>query len=122
MLQTMLLAAAIAVGSWIHTPGGTWTPDASTMTAVKSAMRGEIARQLKASHATLERGSEYTYQYQGITLDGYRLVLIMGSCTPLAERHRKGIQRIADGGTCYFQAYFDPKRKRFAGFQFNGEA
>ena len=122
------LAAAVSLCAWVYIPGGTWHP--SNQVVREAASRLEQATKKRAAYvrASLPNWSEYTFQYKGQIFHGKKVLYINAYCRPLLPpgvklKHRviiKQFVRVNDGGTCYFQAYFDPVAKKYLLVGFNG--
>ena len=119
-----LAAIAIAVGSWLHVPGGTWQPSTSVVAEARSHLATYAKQQASSKGLALRTWSSYTFQYQGHTLpkSGRRVVYVNAFCTPPPSYAAQEFVRITDGGACYFEAYYDPASKRFIGIAFHGLA
>jgi hypothetical protein len=119
-----LAAIAIAVGSWLQVPGGTWQPDATVVAGARAQLPTYAKQQASSKGLSLRTWSSYTFQYQGRTLpkSGHRVVYVNAFCTPPPSYAAQEFVRITDGGTCYFEAYYDPASKRFIGIAFHGLA
>ena len=123
-MLSALAAIAIAVGSWLHVPGGTWQPDATVVAEARAQLPAYAKQQASSKGLSLRAWSSYTFQYQGSSLpkSGRRVVYINAFCTPPSSYAGQKFVRITDGGTCYFEAYYDPASKRFIGIAFHGLA
>lgn len=123
-MYAALAAVAIAIGSWLHVPVGTWQPSAEVMAAAKSQLAGYAKQQASSKGLALRTWASYTFQYQGRTLpkSGRHVVYVNAFCTPPPSYAAQEFVLITDGGTCYFEAYYDPASKRFVGILFHGLA
>ncbi len=68
---------------------------------------------------------DYTIQYQGQRKDGRRSIRLGGACSSQgvkAEELKKRSRLVFDGGTCFFDATYDPEAGRFLDFAFHGYA
>jgi|SRR5690242_541380 len=119
-----LAAIAIAVGSWLHVPGGTWQPSAAVVADARAQLPAYAKQQASFKGLPLPSWSSYTFQYQGRTLpkSGRRVVYVNAFCTPPPSYAAQEFVSVTDGGTCYFEAYYDPAGKRFIGIAFHGLA
>jgi len=118
----VLLALAIAVGSWIVVPGGSWQPQASDIAEAKSQLRAYVSTQARLEKRTLAPWNRYTFQIQGRDVNGRKVIYVNAFCSAPSDNADERIVLAFDGGTCYFQAYFDVETKAFAGMKFNGLA
>ncbi|MGZ5183059.1 MAG: hypothetical protein ACXWC2_21485 [Ramlibacter sp.] len=117
------LAQAPDPANWLEVEGGAWTVPAQVRTAMVAALELEAGRHWGTGRRrSLDR---YTVQYQGESRDGVRTVRLAGACETTGwtqERLKTAFLRVFDGGTCYFDATWDPVQGRFTGFAFHGYA
>ena len=109
-----------------HRNDSLWTPDQRMVDKLESHLEVAIAKHAKLERRQLAAApSQYGRQYQGVVQAQRRLIYINGFCDShdLSES-KLNLQFIdvMDGGTCYFQALYDPKIGEFVSFHFNGEA
>jgi hypothetical protein len=64
----------------------------------------------------------YGRQYFGITAKGRRILVINAFCRAGERDFSRRLVIVADGGDCYFQAFYDMIGHRFAGIAVNGYA
>ncbi len=100
-----------------------WTPDVQTVDradrALTSALASYDGRGADAFRAQLPT---YTRQYLGVTIDGQRLLMINAFCDAGRSNRRTEVVDVMDGGSCYWQAYYDPGRDSIVRIAVNGEA
>ncbi len=67
---------------------------------------------------------EYGRQYFGVTKNGRKLIYLNALYNPsrFDPQWKKEIFLVMDGGSCYFQVYFDPVKKEFTHLHYNGQA
>lgn len=67
---------------------------------------------------------EYARQYFGVSKNGRKLIYLNAFCNPsrFDPQWKKEIILVKDGGSCYFQVYFDPAKKEFIDLHYNGQA
>lgn len=117
-----LAALAIAVGSWLAVPGGSWQPNAQEVAEARSQLAPYVARQASQAGEILPSWDRYTFQYQGQELHGKKVVLVNAFCSaPPPDAHAQWVV-VLDGGPCYFRAYWDPVDKSYISVVFNGHA
>lgn len=133
-MMNLLAVAAIALGTWIYVPGGTWVPSAKNVHAAASKLEQAVKKQAGSEHRSLPKWSGYTFQYQGHTLQvqGHKkvkVIFVYGFCAQppdarkwLAKHAHEKFMLVSDGGACYFRAYYDPATKKYLGVIFNGAA
>jgi hypothetical protein len=118
----LILALAIATGSWVYVPGGTWQPGQTEVADAKARLYPYIISEAKARKATLPPWNEYTFQYPGRRVLGRNLIYVNAFCSEPPEDVARNIVFVFDGGACYFEAYYDPRVKSFVSVRFNGLA
>jgi hypothetical protein len=114
---------AQAQNRWVQVKGGTWKPGAELIVEMQARLEPYTRMKAKAQDLALRTWSEYTFQYHAIEEKGRRYVFVNALCH--AERDRpldKEIIRVRDGGTCFFNVKYDPKRRQYYDLVFNGEA
>ena len=125
-----LLASALCVystlafsESWVLVEGGSWVPDSSVISNIKATLEGHVKNVATERKWKIRKWESYTFQYQGVTVGGQNLVFVNALCIRHPEwRLEKQIVRVLDGGTCFFNIKFDPKRGQYLEFFVNGEA
>lgn len=108
---------------WIEVEGGAWVVPPAVVAGMAAGLQAEADR-----HWGMGRRrplGDYTIQYQGQRQDGQRLIRLGGACSlqgVKAEALRKRFRVVFDGGTCFFDANYDPEAGRFLDFAFHGYA
>ena len=118
----VLLALAVAVGSWISVPGGIWQPSQAELNDVQAKIHGYATLQANDRRNGLAPWESYTFQYQGRELEGRKVVYVNACCSEPPHYVAEQMVLVLDGGTCYFEAYYDTKTKSFVRLVFNGVA
>ena len=117
-----LAALAIAIGSWLSVPGGSWQPSDLQLDEARSQLMPYVSRQASLSGETLPNWSEYTFQYQGQELRGKPVIYVNAFCSEPPPTATGEMVFVLDGGTCYFDAYWDPVEKIYLNVLFHGKA
>ena len=121
-MSNLATATAISVGAWIAIPGGAWSPSASQIADARQQLE-PYARQVAAEqHLSLPEWSHYSFQYQGQIEKGTKIIFINAFCITPPEYAQQQFVVFFDGGTCFFQAKYAPKKKQFLQVMFNGDA
>ncbi len=108
---------------WVRVNGGSWEPDRQLVRELKAQLEPYVKATAKAQGRELRNWSEYIFQYQGLEEKGRKYVLVNAICH--RDRDWNLEQRIIfvrDGGPCFFNLRFDPKRKRYYDLAINGYA
>lgn len=122
IVSYFLTATAIAVDSaWFKVRGGSWQPDPAVTSRMQNDLQPAVARLAGAEFSTFRQWREYKFQFQGQGADADRFVFVSALCDDhdaldLMER----FMVVFDGGSCYFQVKYDPKRQRFYDLIING--
>lgn len=128
-LLASLLGSARADGAprWYEVSEGGWRVPAGLIPEMRSKIQ-EAANAAVASSVTKERRSisNDTFQYQGIFVGKAktRAVQVWGMCKTdwSPAKLRSHWATVVDGGNCYYTATYDPIKKKFLSFMFNGAA
>lgn len=113
---------AVAIGSWVVVPGGSWSPSPEQINEVRSRIAPFVQQQAKVQHQELPIWSQYSFQYQGQLDDGKKIIFVNAFCiSPPEYTLRKFVEEF-DGGPCFFQVKYDPQKKMFLQLIFNGSA
>jgi hypothetical protein len=131
--------------------GDAWDPQPEEIAQLESVLSQELTKRLQATNSTTKdqvRARDYYRQYAGIHLDGQKLIFINGFYKSNVEDTARWLAKprpesqldyfpaqarnrdfwhfvpvqVMDGGDHYFQAFYDPVRRKLVGFQFNGVA
>ena len=123
-LKFVLLPAAAA--RWI-TQRGTWQPAPTDIDSLERNL--SLVSRLKAenwpadSRITIDHPERYFRQYIAVIQKGKKLIYVSAFCDqiPVASWRQEFIQ-INDGGSCCWQAYYDPAKREFSALRINGVA
>ena len=102
---------------WYEVRGGAWRVPAGTVAHMAAALDTEVAASSRA------RRDSYTMQYQGESSGAARSIRVMGGCDIVGIDKRTlsdHFRIVADGGTCFFDAIYDPDAKRFTSLRYHG--
>jgi hypothetical protein len=119
MIPSVLAALLL---SWLQIPGGTWVIDEATTADAKRVLELALWDEMHGAGEELPAWSSYTFQFQGRTEDGRKLIYINALCSTPPETAATEWILVLDGGKCYFEAYYDPESKEIVSIQFNGVA
>lgn len=127
LLANAVVAVAVSLTAWVCIPGGTWHPDEQVVRAAASRLKQAVEKRAMHVRASLPDWSEYTFQYQGQMFHGKKVLYVNAYCRSLVPSGVKLKQHtteqfvtVNDGGTCYFQAYYDPAAKKYLLVGFGG--
>jgi hypothetical protein len=121
-MNTIILAAAVAVGSWVLAPGGNWSLTPKQVSEIRSDLELFVKHRASEQKVELPSWSHYSFTYQGRMAGDGKFILISAFCTPLPDPDKEIIVVVADGGPCYFNVKYDVQKKRFFELIFNGIA
>ena len=108
--------------------GGTWQPTKEDIAGLEASL--EQVSHLKpengpaSSSDHIEHPEGYFRQYVGVIRAGKRRIYVNAFCSdfPPPPDWQKRLVVILDGGTCVWQAIYDPSAKRFLSLRINGVA
>jgi hypothetical protein len=106
---------------------GTWEPSMADIYKLEASLRQVSS--LKAtnwpadSDIRIDHPEQYFRQYVGVTRKGKKLIYVNAFCDAIPISYwRETLVRIMDGGTCCWQAFYDPTVGRFTALTINGVA
>ena len=113
-----MLARASLAPFYAAITGGTstrfWTPEKAQLIELETRLPAYLRTKAPPGSGPRKNLKSYRRQYMGIEHDGRSYIFVNAFCdTNRQDWTRKPIV-VDDGGDCYFQVEFDPKRKRFA--------
>jgi hypothetical protein len=100
-----------------------WTPKVVQVQELESLLLKYLKSHPPIDDKPVGNLSEYGRQYFGVTKKGRKLIYLNAFCNPSRfDQWKKRIILVKDGGSCYFQVYFDPATKEFIHLHYNGQA
>ena len=101
-----------------------WTPTPDDIEELESLLSQHLRMHPPIDDRPVRDVFEYGRQYCGVTRKGRKLVYLNAFFHPerFAPRWKKDMIVVQDGGSNYFQVYFDPVRKEFIDLSYNGRA
>jgi hypothetical protein len=101
-----------------------WTPTKAQITELEKLIEPFLKSHPPADKRTVNF-STYGRQYYGLTKTGKQYIFLNAFCDPKSfdkDALRKRMIIVMDGGSCYFQVFFDPIKKEFSDLRYNGVA
>lgn len=111
------------VPNWYLVRGGTWEVPLATVREMLPLVDAKIGS--NKSFGDKARTAGYAIQFRGETRDGHPVVRLAGACsmeTIPAWQLSSQFLNVQDGGTCFFDAEYDPESKRLSHFNYHGYA
>jgi hypothetical protein len=100
-----------------------WTPAVDQVQELESLLVKYLQAHLPIDDEPVRNLSEYGRQYFGVTIKDRKVIYLNAFCNPSRfDQWKKKMVLVDDGGSCYFQVYFDPARKEFVHLHYNGRA
>jgi hypothetical protein len=104
---------------------GTWQPSQLDIDALEANLP-----QLSALSPSgwkpvrhIEHPEQYYRQYIGVTVHSNNLIYVNAFCdNPPPPTWKTQLYIVIDGGTCYWQAFYDPAAKKFSNLMIDGRA
>ena len=122
-------ARKLGVAGWVTTSGHTadyWTPAQESVFALEDGvavfLQENSDRFYEQGTPVWERLDEYNRQYIGLTVDGRKFIYANFFCDDAAKDWRKDFVLVMDGGSCFFQFKYDPRKGEFFDLRVNGSA
>jgi hypothetical protein len=104
--------------------GGTWRPTKADIDGLEANLKQVSSLKAETSvHTAIDHPEQYFRQYLPIIREGEKLIYINAFCDQFPEsRWRQRLVVIFDGGSCFWQALYDPIASKFSHLRINGEA
>jgi hypothetical protein len=123
VLSATLVASAKPDDRWVKVEGGSWVPTNETIAKIKEHIEPFVRTQAKLDSRELREWRNYTFQYQGQEVRGRKFVFVNSFCVNDDRwQLNKQMVLVLDGGTCFFNVKYDPKKNQFFELFINGEA
>jgi hypothetical protein len=121
-MTSLAALVAISVGSWIVVPGGSWSPSPEQIAEVRGQIGLFVKQHAAERRLQLPAWASYSFQYQGQSEGGRQIIFVNAFCIAPTEYAQSQFVLVFDGGPCFFQLKYDPRKKRFFQLTFNGVA
>jgi hypothetical protein len=117
-------------GEWVQVKGGSWEPDAATLSIAESKLRSALESQI-GHKVSATQWHRYAFQYQGtLTSQGQRTIHLNALCADLLALAAKDFRttydltanwlRTGGGGSCFFSANYDVANGSVTDLEVNG--
>jgi hypothetical protein len=107
---------------WIKVRGP-WEPPPTIVRDLEAQLEPFARKAAKLKGRTLRNWEEYRFQYQAQATEGRRYIFVNALCHVYPKRDlAKEIVLVLDGGSCYFNAKYDPERRQYYDLSINGDA
>jgi hypothetical protein len=121
--MNLSVALMVLASSWTHVPdGAAWIVPDATLEEVQSNIKSAAHKFALAHHVKVPKWSGYSFQFQGRYVDGRPVVFVNAYCWKPDDHPEDEFVIMSDGGACYFETSYDPKKKSFGPFAFHGSA
>jgi hypothetical protein len=102
---------------------GAWEPAPTLVRDLEAQLEPYVKKAAQMQGRTLRNWEEYVFQYQAQETKGRRFILVNALCHVFPRRDlATEIVLVLDGGSCYFNAKYDPKRRQYYELLINGDA
>jgi hypothetical protein len=121
--ETRFVVLPGAVASSVVANQGTWTPTQNDIDgAEEQILQITTLRPVGwGFEIHIEDPERYFRQYVPVRRAGQQLLYLNAFCDEQPPNYwRKRLVIVADGATCYWQAFYDPKRKSYSNLTING--
>lgn len=108
---------------------GKWTPTSAQLGDLRTRLPDALDRALSKRQRNRERAVEIAGQYAGFIIGGRKIIYVnafpkpeLAPTIPGMKAHdwRHEAVIVCDGGAVFFGVEYDPEKKTFANFAFNG--
>ena len=102
-----------------------WTPSTGEIEVLEAGLSSFLRSNQPEDRSAIGELSGYKRQYFGVTRDGRRAIFVSAFCRNHWEAHPNWEEHLVfplDGGSCYFQLFYNPDARSFYGLSINGEA
>jgi len=108
----------------IHGDAPFWTPAIDQVRELESLLQEYLDAHPPASDTPVRDVLEYGCQYFGVTKNNRNVICLNAFHNPsrFDGRWEKEIISVLDGGSNYFQVYYDPATREYTGLRYNGKA
>jgi hypothetical protein len=104
---------------------GTWAPNETEVNSLEANLSqvSEMKPKLWNISIRIDHPESYYRQYIGATVKRKRLIYVNAFCNdPPPQTWKSQLYIVSDGGTCFWQAFYDPATKQFLNLTINGRA
>lgn len=100
-----------------------WTPTRRQISLLESQLLTYLKLNPPKYGSPVLAPLNYGRQYLGVTKGDRKVIFLNAFCeTGSSDSWREELVMVEDGGSCYFQVYFDPETRKFLELQYNGMA
>jgi hypothetical protein len=123
----VVFSADQAKGLALEDAGPYWTPTAQQIEKLESRLAAYLAANPPQDGHPVINILEYGRQYVGVTRAGKKAIFLNAFCPSYLSLAKdkswlKELVQVEDGGSCFFQVYFDPESSEFSALLYNGVA
>ncbi len=117
-------SASAAENHWVKVDGGTWIPDAKTVSRIKGQIEPFVRARAESEGRRIGEWRAYTFQYQGYEENGKKLIFVNAFCSGGEPRQlNKQLIIVNDAaGTCSFNLSYEVDKDMLTGLLINGDS
>jgi len=110
-----------------NAPVQSWQPSNTDLSNLEANLMqiAALKENVPASDRHIDNPGRYFLQYLAIVQSGNKQIFVNASCAMgdvTSDRRRNHLEVVMDGGTCYWQAWYDPATQKFSNLMINGLA
>ena len=113
LLEAGAICAAVQGEPWFSPPGGTWAPDASVVSVMKSDLGEAIAPLLAKQAPPSALPTRYWFQYRGQGTSSNRIIVVLGYPFPVPRGAEKDFFSVHIPEACAVFALYLPSERKF---------
>lgn len=122
LLVLLALSSASYAGEWINIPPNKWKSTIRDWHSIEKKLKIKVEEAALTRNDPVRNWASYNFQYTYVIKNGKKAIYINGFCQALGIQWRTQRVYVKDGGSCFFQAYYDPASKNIYDVYVNGQA
>lgn len=120
LLLASKVFAATLEEPWFDPPGGTWAPDATTISEMRRAIDSVLPSALARKGVAGQPPTRYWFQFQGRGASADKSIVIIGHPFPVSQGAEKAFVDVSIPENCVVYAEYFPRAKQIRGLNVGG--
>lgn len=122
LIIILILPPASYAGEWINIPPNEWKTNIKDWSFIEKELKIKVENEALKRNDPVSDWESYNFQYAYLINNGKKVIYINRFCETSAVQWRTRRVYVMDGGSCLFQAYYDPETNRILNVFINGQA